>query len=495
MGRIITFLLFVCLIFCLVPVFASLKGSGKPEKRGSKEHSDVPKGLRWLKRSAGWILCRMPRALSGSRFMTGHAGAAADRFYMGKNKELFCREHKIRKIMVIYGGALAALVFMIMFTAFSHPAVLEGYSIRREDAGGRERDVVLRAYIEGTEKEEEISVTVRPRKYSEQELDELIGRVMLYIDETLPGENESLEKVNRPLYFASDYPGENITIEWEPEDYNLIASDGSLCSTQEYELPAETSVTAVICCGDDEFRYEKRIIVTGREMDEESIAAQLEGAVREADEASAGDMEMALPQQVDGHDITWGYKTGTSLCWIVLMAVCIIAFLVYYQEEQLKEQMEERTTALKEAYPVFVHRMVLMLGAGMTVRRSLEQLAADYERDGAESGPDVWIFRELKYAGIQMESGVPETEVYMSLGRRTELPEYMKFSQLLLQWIKRGSRGMEEMMRQEAYEAEKQRRDTARRRGETAGTKLMLPMMILLVIVLGIVMAPALISM
>lgn len=83
----------------------------------------------------------------------------------------------------------------------------------------------------------------------------------------------------------------------------------------------------------------------------------------------------------------------------------------------------------------------------------------------------------------------------MDFGRRTELPQYMKFSQLLLQYIRRGNREMQELMLQEVSEAEKQRRDLAIRLGETAGTKLLLPMMILLVLVLMIVIVPAFLAM
>ena len=50
-------------------------------------------------------------------------------------------------------------------------------------------------------------------------------------------------------------------------------------------------------------------------------------------------------------------------------------------------------------------------------------------------------------------------------------------------------------MMKEAEEAERRRRDLARKLGETAGTKLLLPMMMLLFIVLAVIMLPAFLSM
>ena len=137
--------------------------------------------------------------------------------------------------------------------------------------------------------------------------------------------------------------------------------------------------------------------------------------------------------------------------------------------------------------------MVLMLGAGMTSRRSWYQLMEDYEKEGG--GQEKWLYKELRYAHIQMQFGVPEIQAYIEFGKRTELHQYIKFMQLLTQYIRRGSRGMEGLMLQEAEEAEKQRRDFAKQMGEMAGTKLLLPMILLLVIVLMIVMVPAFLSM
>ena len=119
----------------------------------------------------------------------------------------------------------------------------------------------------------------------------------------------------------------------------------------------------------------------------------------------------------------------------------------------------------------------------------------DSERLDSGRLKEDWLYREMKYTRIQMESGVPEIQAYLEFGQRMELQQYKKFSQLLIQYIKRGSKGMQALMQQEAAEAEKQRRDLAKQLGETAGTKLLMPMMLLLIIVLLIVMVPAFLSM
>ena len=73
---------------------------------------------------------------------------------------------------------------------------------------------------------------------------------------------------------------------------------------------------------------------------------------------------------------------------------------------------------------VFVHRMTLMLGAGMTVRRSWNRLLDDNERLDSGHLKEDWLYREMKYTRIQMESGVPEIQAYLEFGQRMELQQY-----------------------------------------------------------------------
>ena len=124
---------------------------------------------------------------------------------------------------------------------------------------------------------------------------------------------------------------------------------------------------------------------------------------------------------------------------LILISIIAVICLMLYQEERLKAQLKQRTEQLLHDYPGFVYRMVLMLGAGMTSRRSWYQLMEDYEKEGG--GQEKWLYKELRYAHIQMQSGVPEIQAYIEFGKRTELHQYIKFMQLLTQYIRRGSRG------------------------------------------------------
>ena len=65
---------------------------------------------------------------------------------------------------------------------------------------------------------------------------------------------------------------------------------------------------------------------------------------------------------------------------------------------------------------------------------------------------------------------------------------------MLTQNLKKGSKGLLELLEQESSEAFEERRRRARAEGEKAGTKLLLPMMLMLGVVFLLILVPAFLS-
>ena len=85
-------------------------------------------------------------------------------------------------------------------------------------------------------------------------------------------------------------------------------------------------------------------------------------------------------------------------------------------------------------------------------------------------------------------------ECYERFARRCDLIPYMKMGALLSQNLKKGAKGTSEMLRMEAVQALEDRKSRARQLGEEAGTKLLIPMLLMLIIVITIVVVPAFLS-
>ena len=101
----------------------------------------------------------------------------------------------------------------------------------------------------------------------------------------------------------------------------------------------------------------------------------------------------------------------------------------------------------------------------------------------------------MKMTLHEMQGGVPEAEAYERFGKRCGNTTYLKFGTLLSQNLRKGSKGVSEILRMEAIQAFENRKSTARRLGEEAGTKLLMPMIGMLAVVFLMGMVPAFMSM
>ena len=95
------------------------------------------------------------------------------------------------------------------------------------------------------------------------------------------------------------------------------------------------------------------------------------------------------------------------------------------------------------------------------------------------------------YTMPQSQGGAAEGECYENYGVRCKVPVYRKFGTMLSQNLRKGSKGLSVLLKREAEEAFEERKNTAKKLGEEAGTKLMIPMFMMLIVVFVIVIVPA----
>ena len=95
----------------------------------------------------------------------------------------------------------------------------------------------------------------------------------------------------------------------------------------------------------------------------------------------------------------------------------------------------------------------------------------------------------------EMNYGVPELTVYENFGSRCGTRGYIRFAALLIQQVRRGARGMNEILAREVGEAEVARRENGRKATEESASRLLFPMLLLMMVVFAVLMIPAFLSM
>ena len=103
-------------------------------------------------------------------------------------------------------------------------------------------------------------------------------------------------------------------------------------------------------------------------------------------------------------------------------------------------------------------------------------------------------YTQIKNMVRRIQSGKAERLEYADFGRIFGVHCYSRLGTMLEQNIVRGNERLREMLRKECMEALEERKVRARKAGEQAGTKLLMPMMMMLIVVMVIIMVPAFMS-
>ena len=167
----------------------------------------------------------------------------------------------------------------------------------------------------------------------------------------------------------------------------------------------------------------------------------------------------------------------------------------YYLPDQWdgqKEEMAKRAEQLLMDYPSLIMKFTLLIQAGMTVRRAFQKISSDYLRNCPKEGR--YAYEAVTTTCHEMDSGVAQLEAYRRFGERCGQMKYKTFSTILIQNLQKGGHRMADLLEKEALEAWDERKRKARVMGETAATKLLVPMIMMLAVVMAIIMIPAFLS-
>lgn len=224
----------------------------------------------------------------------------------------------------------------------------------------------------------------------------------------------------------------------------------------------------------------------------ESLLLQLQQAITAEDEGSLGENMLSLPTEIDGQRISYSEHEDRSYLLLPLLGV-VAAMAIYMRQGQARRtEKKQREALLMLDYSELVSKLMVYIGAGLTVRNALETISQHFDALIARGiKADRPLYQELRTMVIQFRRNMPESEIYLSFGRRVNLKPYTKLVSLIEQNRMNGARNLRAMLELEMEDAFEQRKTTARRLGEEAGTKLLLPLFIMLGIVMIIVIVPA----
>lgn len=384
-------------------------------------------------------------------------------------------------------AAFLVLLFLALLVDVSQEEVLKNGVIQRDEIGGEEKEVTLFVEVDGVWEEEPYTVEVMPIQPTKEEADVYFQKVIETID-------TDFKKQKDTVPIQTKYEGGVVEAEWMFEPHGLIDSEGNI---QKDQLEEETVVHAYVglSCGNYEKTYSFAFTLKPPVLSEEEKAKiAIENWINNQ-MSLEGKASIQLPKEINGQKVIWSQKKEYRTPKILLLELAAILLLWIITRRKRIQDEQRRIQKMEREYPEVVNQLSLLLGAGMTTRQAWAKLVEQYQFKRKEGMiPQMEVYEAIVRMNRRLCEGESERAVYQQFSQEIPAICFHKLMRILLGSLEKGTQGISARLEEEGRIAYEQRIQQAKKLGEEASTKMLLPLLLMMVIVMGIVMLPALIE-
>lgn len=407
--------------------------------------------------------------------------------YIGEDSGKLMKEYyrkKYKDMLVIMVIGMGVILLCAIGDIRSSRLEQENIVFRNETT----EDILLQMKGE-EEKWEEISIRLYPKEYSKEELEILFAEACETLPELIQKEGKNESPVMSDLNLVEEIEGFPFLICWESSVPEVMDEKGNLSLANE-GYDGIVKLKATFEYGDWKKDYDISVHVVTTKTADFSLLLKEELDKREAE--TRNDSEFFLPEYFGGSQLQWRYPKKKSALLLGILFFITIPVIAWQKDRDIHRMAVKRKEQLQEAFPEFVAKLVLLLEAGVSSRNAMFYISEDYGRKcGAGKN---YLREELFYVCTQIKNGLSEKEAYELLAKRCNLSCYKKLSGTLIQHMRKGGNSILHELRSESLRAGEEEKRRMQKKGEEMGTKLLIPMMLLLGIVMIFIMVPALFS-
>ena len=324
------------------------------------------------------------------------------------------------------------------------------------------------------------------KKLEEGKIDEYLQNTLDTLEANMYREGEGKERVLTGLNIPVRLENNPVDISFSTDEGGILLDNGDL----NFEMIKEKrQVTLKLTASYGEREMSRSLVITvyPRTLTEEE---KVKLAVKEKLDSALADGEnetITLPAEVEGKRVRAYFPkeeiTGNLVGFALAAIICL--FVVF--NENNKRKIRDREEELKNGYTEFVGRFVILLGAGLNIPAIWRKLETGFASNKS-------LTEEIRLTLWEVGNGKTEREAYENFGKRIGGTQYAKFVSVINQSLKLGQGQLLSRLEAESEAAMFERRNKAKVMGEVADTKMLMPMMLQLVLIMLIIMVPALLA-
>lgn len=405
-----------------------------------------------------------------------------------QGQSLYRKMGKVFALFAVLAGA--ALIQESM-----NPVLKQGNVLERQAYGDGNYDAELIWEIPEKELEQELSVHVAEQGLTKEEQQALLTAAEQEIAETFPGENESVDEIRKDVCIQSQYQDGQVTADWSFDSYQYVDLEGHVMNDSLEEEEILVKAVVELGCDSQTLEYQFFFQICPKIYSEkEKINNKLKQELIKKNEKT-NDSTLILPESIDDQTIIWKEKSERMPLKLLFLGMIAAGCVPLVEKSRKQEEEKRRKEKLQSEYPELVSKLTILLGAGMTLFSAWNKITTNYSNKWKNNTIPIHpLYEEMLITCHEIESGVGEARAYERFGERCGLHRYRKFCSLLVQNLRKGTRGLVQLLEEEVSDAFEERKNLAKKSGEEAGTKMLFPMMMMFGIIIVIIMVPAFLS-
>lgn len=450
-----------------------------------------------------------------------------------KIEEIITRVSKIKK-RSIYCVAIGIVFAILSFLLNRNSIYIRPNEIERSSYGTQKTPYTLKVDAENLAKNMEFSVSVSSKKYTKEEAIEKFEEKFDELLVEMLNENKDYEHINSKLNFRSDLgDGIKAVYAFEPKSDEVKISSVSEISTSseaDNEFAYYVKYKSIIdgsgnvnnedfklkeyCTGyiliqllteikdkEGSFRSEKYMVpikVVSKELSPiESFKIAFKKEVEDSDKKTIDKDTIILPKIVQDFKVIYKERKDFTFLLLPVIGVLTAILLEAKDKEKERESIKKRIRLLELDFAQIISKILLYVSSGMTIRNSMIRLAENYQKsfkNDANKEKRV-AYEELVVVKNKLASGYSEIAAYEEMAKNINMRSYTRFLNIIIQSIKNGNKDLKNILNMEVQDALYERKQNAKKLGEEAATKLVLPLMLMLSVIMVVIMVPAFMGM
>lgn len=168
----------------------------------------------------------------------------------------------------------------------------------------------------------------------------------------------------------------------------------------------------------------------------------------------------------------------------IIFAILLLILSGILKDKELDQKLSEKYSEIRIEFAEFLSKFSLLVGAGLTTNEAFRRIAYTSRKDHP-------LYKEIVIVQKEIDSGVSFNKALENFALRTKMREISRFVSILVQNNLKGNENIVAELDRQAYEAFELRKKEAQIIGERVNSKVLFPMMIMLIAIMIILATPA----